>query len=164
MTGPENQGTREPAYSFRNLQLWEQAQAFARDVIAIVDDLPARRSVDSIARQLTRSATSIGANIAEGHGRFGLPSYRNHLSIAKGSACETDSWLDLLRRLGLLSPEREAELHRRCSSLIAAITRRILDLERTGKAAREERAGYVADEEIAESDGSLVPGFKGSEQ
>ncbi len=160
MTEPENQRTREPA--FRNLDLWRQAQAFARDVIAIVDDLPTR-PVDSIARQLTRSATSIGANIAEGHGRFGLPSYRNHLSIAKGSACETDSWLDLLRRLGLLSPEREAELHGRCSSLIAAITRRILNLEQTGKTVREEHVGYVADEEAAENDGSLVPRFKGSE-
>jgi len=159
MTEPENQRTREPAYSFRNLDLWQQAQAFARDVIAIVDDLPTRRSVDSIARQLTRSATSIGANIAEGHGRFGLPSYRNHLSIAKGSACETDSWLDLLRRLGLLSSEREAELHGRCSSLIAAITRRILNLEQTGKTVREEHVGYVADEEAAENDGSLVPRF-----
>lgn len=167
MTDPLNQTTGEPKYSYRNLDLWRQAQDFAQTVVVLVDGLPARRSTDAISRQIIRSATSVAANIAEGHGRFGLPSYRNHLSIAKGSACETDSWLDLLRRLDLVTSETEAELHGRCTTLIASITRRILDLERMApKKVREERASYGSLESVdepSESAGSMVQGFEGSE-
>jgi four helix bundle protein len=164
---PENQRTREPRYNYRNLDLWQQAQQLAQDIVQLVDQLPAGRSVDQLARQLTRSATSIAANIAEGHGRFGVPSYRNHLSIAKGSACETDSWLDLLRRLNLINTEQEGVLHGRCLTLIAALTRRMQDLERKlPKAVREEITTYGADDSSSrEADwdaGSLVQGFTGS--
>jgi four helix bundle protein len=131
-------GASKTKYSYRNLRLWQRAQELAVDIVELVDALPTRRSVDSIARQIVRSVTSIGANIAEGHGRFTTPAYRNHLSIAKGSACETDSWLDLLRRLNLISAEQEGPLHRKCDALIGAITGRINDLERTGQSAVRE--------------------------
>jgi len=167
MIEPGNHGTLEPAYSYRNLGLWQQAQDFAEMVVRLANGLPSNRSTDAMARQLVRSATSIAANIAEGHGRFGFASYRNHLSIAKGSACETDSWLDLLRRLALISPEQEAELHTRCSRLIAALTRRIKDLERAAsKTVREARVAYEAPDELEErpdDNGSKVPWFDGSE-
>ena len=166
MSKPGNQRTLEPGYSYRNLALWQQAQDFAQAIIELVEQLPTGRSTDTMARQLAGAATSIAANIAEGHGRFSLPSYRNHLSIAKGSACEADSWLDLLRRLGLLAPDREAELHQRCSALIAALTRRIRDLERvSAKTVREEPAIYGTADELGEPlspDGSQVQGFQGS--
>jgi len=164
MDDPSNQGTLEPKYSYRNLDLWKQAQDFAQTIVELVDGLPVRRSTDSIARQIVRSATSVAANIAEGHGRFGLPSYRNHLSIAKGSACETDSWIDLLRRLGLISQESEADLHRRCSLLIASLTRRILELERMApKRIREEPPPYETvdeAEQLLDVDGSKVQRFE----
>ena len=166
MSEPLNRRTSEPRYSYRNLALWQQAQDFAQDVVELVGQLPSNRSVDQIARQLTRAATSISANIAEGHGRFGIASYRNHLSIAKGSACEADSWLDLLRRLGLIAPAREAELHDRCSRLIAGLVGRMRDLEQlASKSTRDERAGYSLDGLDGSPDvsGSEVPRFRGSE-
>lgn len=166
MAEPRNHGTLEPGYSYRNLGLWQEAQDFGRAVVELVDQLPVGRSVDAIARQLTRAATSVAANIAEGHGRYGLPSYRNHLSIAKGSACEVDSWIDLLRRLSLISPDNEAQLHQRCSAIIASLTGRMRDLEKlSAKTVREEPGLYSIGEELEESpraDGSEVQGFRGS--
>ncbi len=142
-------------YSYRNLVLWQRAQEFATDIVKLVDTLPSKRSADSMARQIVRSATSIGANIAEGHGRFTLPAHRNHLSIAKGSACETDSWLDLLHRLGLISDDAEASLHRKCEALIAGLTAKINDLDRSGaRAVREEGIEYRVH---LERPGSEVP-------
>jgi four helix bundle protein len=41
-----------------------------------------------ISRQLLRSAMSIGANIAEGHGRHEGAEYIHYLIIAQGSANE----------------------------------------------------------------------------
>jgi len=158
MTEPLNRRTSEPAYTYRNLAIWRQAQDLAQTILTLVDQLPASaRSTEVLARQIIRAASSVPANIAEGHGRFGPASYRNHLSIAKGSACEVDSWLDLFRRLSVITAEREAELHSRYSALIGALTGRMRDLE---KLIKEDRAVYtVADEPM---DGSEVQRFRGS--
>jgi four helix bundle protein len=55
--------------------------------------------------QLLRAASSIPANIAEGHGRYSTGSYRNHLSIATGSLREVETHLETAVRLKLLAPE-----------------------------------------------------------
>lgn len=137
-----------PRYSYRNLALWQRAQEFARDIIALVETLPPSRSGEVLETQLLRAATSIAANIAEGHGRFSPAAYRNHLSIAKGSACETDSWLDLLRRLGQIDAQTEAALHQQCSVFIAALTNRMKALEQKGvQGIREEQERYLAGSE-----------------
>ena len=55
----------------------------------------------SIADQVIRSASSIPANLAEGHGRAGRD--RQHFwRIAYGSAKEVDSHLRLLARAGVV--------------------------------------------------------------
>jgi len=134
-------------YSFRNLILWQKAQALTLDIVKLVGPLPNDRVAPVIARQVVRSASSIAANIAEGHGRFTYAAHRNHLSIAKGSACETDGWLDLLRRAGYLTQEAESSLHAACVELIRMLTAKILDIERRewagGKKIREESAEYL---------------------
>ena len=72
------------AYSYRNLILWQKAQELTLEIVKIVGGLP-RDSVTSVAvPQIIRSASSVAANIAEGHGRYSLAAHRNHLSIAKG--------------------------------------------------------------------------------
>jgi four helix bundle protein len=141
----QSEGAR--AYSYRNLGLWQKAQEFAVEVVRLVDGLPGRRSADLMARQLARAATSIAANIAEGHGRFSVPAYRHHLLIARGSATEADSWLDLMLRLGYVDEADAAALHARCHELIAALTHRIRDLNRQSASARvsEEAAPYGGD-------------------
>ena len=59
----------------------------------------------SLADQLIRSASSVPANLAEGHGRFGRDRL-NHWRIAYGSAKEVDSHLRLLIATGVLDPEK----------------------------------------------------------
>jgi four helix bundle protein len=117
-------------YTYRNLILWQRAQALALQVIQFVRRLPNNWGTAVVARQIIAAATSVSANIAEGHARFTLGAHRNHLSIAKGSAAETDSWLDLLRRLGHLSDEEEESLHNEYLWIMGSLTNKILDLER----------------------------------
>jgi four helix bundle protein len=117
-------------YSYRNLVLWQKAQALALKVIREVASLPRDRTADIIARQVIRSSSSIAANIAEGHGRYSLAAHKNHLSIAKGSACETDNWVDLLRRAGYLKEAADRELHASRQELIRMLTAKIRELER----------------------------------
>src|SRR3990172_5484542 len=98
-------------YSFRNLVLWQKAQALTLEVARVVERLPRSGLAGVIGPQILASASSIGANVAEGHGRFTPGAHKNHLSIAKGSACETDGWLDLLHRAGYIDSEAEGRLH-----------------------------------------------------
>jgi four helix bundle protein len=97
-------------------------------------------------RQIVASATSIGANIAEGHGRYTPGAHRHHLSIARGSAAETDSWLDLLRRAEWITVEDEALLHTECREIMAILTSkmRMLDnVARESDRVREMTTHYV---------------------
>ena len=153
----ENQRTKEnhrTSYSCRNLDLWERAQELALRVIKLSEGFPSTAAASVLARQIVGSAASIGANIAEGHGRYSFAAYKQHLSIAKGSASETDSWLDLLRRAGYIDGATEAELHRQCRAILGALTRRIHDLdarleEMKRAGVREEGIPYALDSEAA---------------
>jgi four helix bundle protein len=116
-------------YSYRNLILWQRAQDLAHEVIHITKRLPSTWASGVIARQIIASATSIAANIAEGHGRYTYGAHRNHLLIARGSAAETDSWLDLMRREGWLSEQEEQNLHVQCTQIIAMLTSKINQLQ-----------------------------------
>jgi four helix bundle protein len=133
-------------YTHRNLIVWQRAQELAHQMIKLTRRLPQNWANAVLARQIITAATSIGANIAEGHGRYTLGAHGNHLSIAKGSAAETDSWLDSLCREGYLSREEEAPLHNECMEIMFMLTSKILDLERLERAGskktREEQAIY----------------------
>ena len=59
-----------------------------------------------ITSQLTRAATSVPANIAEGNGRGSARDYARFLSIAKGSLNETETFIRLAIRLEYLTEEQ----------------------------------------------------------
>jgi four helix bundle protein len=64
-------------------------------------------SKDTIGKQLVRSADSISANLAEGHGRYHFNDRLNFCYFARGSLQETKSWISKARRRGLMSAEDE---------------------------------------------------------
>ena len=68
--------------------------------IKLVMRLPA--PLKSIADQVIRSASSVPANLAEGHGRSGRDRM-HHWRIAYASAKEVDSHLQLLAKTGAVS-------------------------------------------------------------
>src|SRR3990170_5341135 len=136
---------QEP-YNFRNLALWQKGQELALQVIKMTGKLPDTVSARAIARQVVASSASVPANIAEGHGRYSMAAYRNHLSIARGSTAETDSWLDLLARAGYIEPDIARQLHDECELLLGGLTRQMKALEARlrsqPKALREEEPEY----------------------
>jgi len=135
-------------YNFRNLVLWQHGQELALSVVRLTEALPPTQAARTIARQVIASSGSIAANIAEGHGRFSVAAYRNHLSIARGSVAETDSWLDLLSRAGYIAPGQIEELHQECLNLLGGLTRQMKALDvklRSTKAGsmREDASDYL---------------------
>ena len=148
-------------YSHRNLIVWRRAQELAHEMIKLTRRLPQSWANAVLARQIIGSATSIGANITEGHGRYTPGAHGNHLSIAKGSAAETDSWLDTLCREGYLTREDEAPLHKECMELMSMLKSKILDLERLEREGspkmREERSTYTLTDSLDEPPFPFVP-------
>ena len=82
----------------------------------------------SIADQVIRSASSVPANIAEGHGRFGRDR-SNHWRIAYASAKEVDSHLKLLAHAGAINRNESIEVMRAFDQ-VRAMTWRLLNPKR----------------------------------
>jgi len=84
------------------------AKALEAAGIAISLAMRVPAPLKSVADQLIRSASSVPANLSEGHGRFGRDRL-NHWRIAYGSAKEVDSHLRLLAGAGVVDA-RQAEI------------------------------------------------------
>ncbi len=82
--------------TYKDLVFWQKAYLVARNVIGMCRKLPHDQISSILAKQIIRSATSIGANIAEGYGRYKGKEYERFLQIALGSAQETEHWLLLI--------------------------------------------------------------------
>ncbi|MCP4899519.1 MAG: four helix bundle protein [bacterium] len=78
----------------------------AAAALALVRRVPA--PFKTLADQVIRAASSVPANLTEGHGRFGRDRL-NHWRIAYGSAKEVDAFLRLLVASGSIDATRASE-------------------------------------------------------
>ncbi|MBZ5553287.1 MAG: four helix bundle protein [Acidobacteriia bacterium] len=84
--------------SFRDLVVWQKLMDLVVESYKLTQLLP-RREMYGLTCQIQRSAVSVPANIAEGHGREHLGDYLHHLSVANGSLMELETHLVLASRL-----------------------------------------------------------------
>ena len=87
--------------SYRDLVVWQKAMDLVELSYRLAKRLPPIENYGLIA-QIERSAVSVPANIAEGHGRRHLGDYLHHLSIANGSLMELETHFLITVRLGYL--------------------------------------------------------------
>ena len=121
MNDPEM--TMSNALTHTNLVAHEKALEAAGDAITLVMRVPA--PLKSIADQVIRSASSVAANLAEGHGRSGRD--RLHFwRIAYASAKEVDSHLKLLEKAGAINGSK-AERALQTLDEVRAMTWRLLN-------------------------------------
>ncbi len=86
---------------YRDLILYQKACEVVQGLNTVIKTWPKSMQSQEISKQLFRSATSIGANIAEGHGRHKGQEYIHYLIIAQGSANEVDHWLNTAQDCGI---------------------------------------------------------------
>jgi len=83
--------------TYRDLKFWQSAYGVSLLVIKLAKKLHRDDISYILIKQVVRSSASVGANIAEGYGRFKGKEYARFLQISLGSANETDYWLRLLK-------------------------------------------------------------------
>lgn len=86
--------------SYRDLTVWKKSMTLAASVYRLTRQLPKHEEY-RISGQMIRAATSVPANIAEGHGRGTRRDYTHFVSIAKGSLAELETFLILVADLDL---------------------------------------------------------------
>jgi four helix bundle protein len=90
--------------SYRDLIVWQKGMELAADIYRLTRLLPKQEEY-RISGQMIRAATSVPANIAEGHGRGTRKDYAHFISIAKGSLAELETFILLARTLKLAPHE-----------------------------------------------------------
>jgi four helix bundle protein len=94
---------------FKELKVWQKAHRFVLNVYQQSRSFPPDERF-GLAAHLRKSALSVPSNIAEGCGREGERELARFLSIAAGSASETEYQLLLARDLGYLPHEAHQQL------------------------------------------------------
>ncbi len=84
--------------SYRDLDVWNVAMDLAASCYKVTREFP-REEMFGLTSQIRRAASSIPANIAEGHGRDSTREFLRHLSIARGSLMELETHVLLAVRV-----------------------------------------------------------------
>jgi len=94
---------------FKQLKVWQKAHQLVLQIYRHTSSFPDQERF-GLTAHLVKSAVSIPSNIAEGCGREGDKELARFLSIAAGSASETEYQLLLAQDLTYLSPQSHQEL------------------------------------------------------
>jgi len=85
-----------------NSLVYEKAYKFAIRIVNAYKYLTQEKKEFILSKQLIRSGTSIGANIAEGNGAISPADFSAKISIAYKECLETKYWLSLLKDTGYI--------------------------------------------------------------
>lgn len=112
------------------IELKHRAYYYALDVIRFIDSLNKKDFVSQVmAKQLLRSATSIGANIIEAQAGSTKRDFTNFFSYALKSANESKFWLGLLRDSGKAEKNRIDKLLEETNQIANILGSSILTLK-----------------------------------
>ena len=100
----------------------EKSFNFAVSIYSLAKKLRQAHSEFDLSKQLLRSGTSIGANVAEGVRAQSKADFISKMAIALKEANETDFWLRLLHKVGLIDESDFIGYRKDNNELIALLT------------------------------------------
>lgn len=92
-----------------DLEIYTMSEQFADEIWFIVIGWE-YFSKDTLGKQLARAADSIGANIAEGFGRYHYKENKNFCYFSRGSLIETKGWLRKAKTRNLITMDKFQDL------------------------------------------------------
>ena len=124
----------EKAHTMKDSILFTKSKAFALRIVRLYKYLRERKE-SVVAKQMLRSGTSIGANIAESRYAQSKADFASKLQIALKESAETEYWLELLRDSELVESSSAFDsLLVDCTELIKLLTASV----KTAKTAKTE--------------------------
>ncbi len=102
------------------------SEAFAIRIVNLEKYLREEKMERRISDQIFRSATSIGANIAEAKYAESTSDYIHKLSISQKEANETLFWLRILYKTDYLTEIEFKSLYRDCQEILRVLTKVIM--------------------------------------
>jgi len=132
------------------LEAWKKARAFVLVIYKEVLPLLPMDEKWHLNQQIRRSAQSVPANLAEGHGRFYYQDNVRFCYIARGSLTETYTHLLLAHDLKYISDELFNRLKSQIEELIRIINGYIAYLKRSKRGEKEPGANYAIRETSTE--------------
>jgi four helix bundle protein len=112
---------------YKELDVWKKSHEYVLQVYRCTKGFPDDERY-GLSSQMRKAAVSMPANTAEGIGRDNPGDLLRFLSIAQGSAFESEYYVILSGDLGCLAPEDKQELRRsidRIRKMLFAFARRI---------------------------------------
>ncbi|MBB3054966.1 four helix bundle protein [Mucilaginibacter gotjawali] len=103
-------------YNLEDLEVYQLAESFSDEIWFIVSEWD-YFAKDTVGKQIVRSADSIGANIAEGYGRYHYKENKNFCYFSRGSIVETKGWLKKSKTRGLLNEDQFTALFEKLQSI-----------------------------------------------
>lgn len=100
----------------------EKSEQFAINIVNVYKELTQTKNEFVLSKQLLRSGTSIGANIAESECASSESDFVNKLYIALKECNESLYWLRLLYKTKYIGKERYNSLYRDCSEIKRILT------------------------------------------
>ena len=98
--------------------LKEKSYKFSIRIVRLYQFLIKEKKELILGKQILRSGTSIGANIAEAQDAPSNADFTNKLNIALTEARQTEYWLSILKDTGYLEEVMYNPLNQDCSELI----------------------------------------------
>ena len=97
--------------SVSNSIVYQKAYQFAIRIVKAYKYLAEEKKEYVLSKQLLRSGTSIGANIAEANGGISQADFRSKMSIAYKETLETKYWLSLLKDTDYIEEKAFESIH-----------------------------------------------------
>jgi four helix bundle protein len=102
--------------ALNDLEIYREAMEVGEEIWSMVTnwDFFAK---DTIGKQIVRAADSVAANLSEGYGRFHFKENQKFCYYSRGSAEETQTWLEKAARRNLVERESARALYDRIETL-----------------------------------------------
>ena len=113
--------------------IYNKALNFSVRIVYLYKYMTETKKENIMSKQLLRCGTSIGANISEALFAESTADFVHKLSIAQKEANETENWLTLLEKTGLLSKRQYESITFDCNELQKMLSSIILTTKTSKK-------------------------------
>jgi four helix bundle protein len=103
--------------SFRDSIAWQRAMDLSTTIYAVTSVFP-KEEMFGLTNQLRRASVSVASNIAEGQGRLTPGEFAHFLGMARGSALELQTQLELACRLDMGVPSQLETAQQQATELV----------------------------------------------